>query len=294
MKCPRCNAQLADDAGFCGICGYALSALPGNVPNAGPSLDKSGNNEVTMLATPWANQGPQAGPPPRPSQPVPVVGPGSAPAQNNSWQPQRAWRPEPVQPSRAGVERASMSKAGSMQAPPKRRRRRAGCITSIIVTLVLLVAILTGAWFLGVRPYLHNLVVTELNQALTTPESQVELALLLPGSHSFQVKESLVNQYLSQQNTDQVQNLHMTISPTGVNVSFTAYGQDCSISALPITTNGQLQVTNVQVQGALGLIMSNDELTSALNSNFQTFSAQMSHKITKLTLLDQEIDVQLD
>lgn len=249
-----------------------------------------------MQAAPWsggqAAQGAQPG------------GPFQAP-QAGSWAqgqqpPQAGWTPEPArqQPqfgAPADLRPASMQRSAAVLPAPARKRRRAGRIWArLFLVLVLLVAVLAGAWFLGVRPYLHNLVQSELDQALNPPESQMLLAMLAlpPGKEVIRGSENSMNLYLSGHDTDQVQNLHMTITPAGLNLSFTAYGQNCAISALPVVTNGQLQVTNVQVQGVLGLIMSNDELTSSLNSNLQSFSAEMTHKITKITLLEHEIDVQ--
>jgi len=208
--------------------------------------------------------------------------------------------PEPVvAPSRSGgapgLQPASMNKSALQPPLPTRKRRRAGRIWArLLLVLVLLVAVLVGAWFLGVRPYLHNLDQTQLDQALNPPESQMLLAMLAlpPGKEIIRGSENSMNLYLSAHDTDTVQNLHMTITPAGLSLSFTVYGQNNTISALPIVTNGQLQVTNVQVQGILGLIMTNDELTSSLNNNLQNFSAEMTHKITKLTLLEHEIDVQ--
>jgi hypothetical protein len=153
-----------------------------------------------------------------------------------------------------------------------------------------------------VRPYLHNLAQGELDQALSGPENQILLSMLavppgIPLPANLRVihgTEESMNTYLSAHNTDQVQNLRMSITPTGMSLSFTAYGQDCVILARPIlSSDGQIQVTDVQVQGVLALIMSNDELTSALNSNLQNFSTQMTHKVTKIQLLEHKIDVQL-
>jgi hypothetical protein len=213
--------------------------------------------------------------------------------------PQANWTPEPVNHPQFGaapeMRPGSLNRSAVASPAPVRKRRRAGRIWArFLLILVLLAAILTGAWFFGVRPYLHNMAQTELEQALDAPESQVELAMLAlpPGSQTIRGSESSMNLYLSSHDADPVQNLHMIITPTGLSLSFSTYGQDSTITALPVVNSGQLQVTNVQVQGVLALIMSNDELTSELNSNLQSFSSQLTHKITKLTLLEHEIDVQ--
>ncbi len=186
--------------------------------------------------------------------------------------------------------------------PPMPRRKRAGRFwIRALLTFILLLAVLVGAWFLAIRPYLHNLAETQLDQALSTPENQILLTmslvpsgLPLPASaRTISTTEASMNSRLSQYDNDQVQNLQMTITPAGMNMSFTVYGQSNSIFALPILSNGQLQVTNVQVQGLMNLVMTSDELASALNANLQNFSSQMTHKVEKITLLEHEIDIQL-
>lgn len=315
MKCPRCNAQLTDDASFCGICGMAVSGPKASAVEAQPTFRLSEGNDAPTLAS-LARSAPPVKPPPgepagggqpgtfQPPQAGWAPGPANQP-QSDPWQqqpPQAVWAPAPVnQPPQPGVAPASLNN-GAVLSPAPRKRRRLGCLWTSLVLLLVLAGGLAGAWFWGVRPYLHNLAQGELEQALSGPENQILLSMLvvppgvpLPANlkviHS---TEESMNAYLSAHNSDQVQNLHMTITTTGMTLGFTAYGQNCVISAQPFLDNqGQIQVKNVQVQGLLGLIMSNDELTSELNSNLQNFSAQMSHKLSKITLLDHEIDVQL-
>ena len=299
MKCPRCHAQFAEDTSFCGICGYALAAPQGNGPAAGPSFRSQTNNEADTLAAPWGVQ--DVTPPlrPAPASASPAGWSGGQPGVQQF--PQAAWQPDlanqPYFGASPEMRPGNLNSSGVGLSAPIRKRRRAGRIWArLLLTLVLLLAVLAGAWFFGVRPYLHNLVQTQLDRALTVPESQVLLGMIVvpPGSQqTIHGSESSMNTYLSSSNTDQVQNLHMTITPASLSLSFTSYGQNCSITALPILSNGQLQVTNVQVQGLLELVMSNDELTSELNNNLQTFSSEMTHKITKITLLEHEIDVQI-
>lgn len=309
MRCPRCNEQLADNASFCGVCGTRLSASQGQRAEAGPPLRAPGGVDGTLLAAPWSDgqPGQGAGAPPAgwsggPPGAMQAPQPGSWPQQA----PQVGWTPEMAnQPSSGGapgMQPGQLNRSGvEYYRPSVRRKSRAGRAWGCaFLVLLLLLAGLAGAWFIGVRPYLHNLVQQQLDQALNPRESQLLLSMGLvpPGTplpaslRSIQTSESTINTDLSSHDTDQVQNLHMAITPTGMTLTFTAYGQNCSISALPTVTNGLLQVTNVQVQGVLALIMSSDELTSYLNNNLQTFNAQLTHKITKITLLDQEVGVQ--
>lgn len=311
MKCPRCNAQLTDDASFCGICGVAVSAPKASAVGDQPTFRLSEGNDAPTLA----RSAPSVMPPPggaagsgqpgsfQPSQAGWAPGTANQP-QSDPWQqqfPQASWAPAPANQPQPGVVPASLNK-GVALSPAPRKRRRLGCLWTSLALLVVLAGGLTGAWFWAVRPYLHNLAQGELEQALSGPENQILLSMLaippgvpLPTNlKTIRSTEESMNAYLSAHNSDQVQNLHMTIAPTGMMLGFTAYGQNCAISAQPfLDSQGQIQVENVQVQGLLGLIMSNDELASELNSNLQNFSAQMSHKLSKITLLDHEIDVQL-
>lgn len=297
-KCPRCNAQLTDTASFCGICGNALSVPSSNTPEVVRPNPLAANNEATMQSMPWSGGGAPRGTFPAP--PTQPAGWSGGPQSANQAPQAGAWSqsgPANQSPFAAAPEMrpGALGRAGNVVPPSARKRRRAGRVwMSIFLSLVLLLAIVAGVWFLGVRPYLHNLAQTQLDQALAPPESQMLLAMLVlpPGSPVIHGSESAMNLYLSDHETDQVQNLHMAITPANMSLSFTVYGQNCTITVVPIVSNGQIQMTNVQVQGVLALIMSNDELTNALNSNLQTFSAQMTRQIKKITLREQAIDVQ--
>lgn len=194
-------------------------------------------------------------------------------------------------PYAQGMMPGTLNSTGGM--PEKKRRRGGRILARMLLVLVLLVAILAGAWFFGVRPYLHNMAQTQLNQALDGAESQILLFqdALPSGSQSVAVDENTINTYLSSHSGGQLQNLRATITPQSFNLDFSAYGFHSTINAVPIASRGLLQVTNVQVQGMLGLVMSNDELTSALNSNFQNFGQQMHRTIGQVTLKEHEMDI---
>ena len=299
MNCPRCNAALVADARFCGICGYSVPASNGNFPEANPSLRPSLNNEATQ----WAD-----------TQPAPVNVPSSVPPmgmygaphaqpgsfqqpQAGSWQqqpPPAGWSPANQPP---GMMPGTMNSVGTLSAPsPTKRRRRGGCMRNVLLTLVLLLTVLVGAWFLGVRPYVHDLAQTQLDQALNDAQSQMLLfqAALPPGRQIIRADEASLNVYLSAHDTDQLQNLHATISPDGVRLDFTAYGFSTTITTMLVASGGALQVTNVQEQGVLSLVMSNDELTSTLNSHFGDIGHQMHRTIEAVTLRQHEIDIQIN
>jgi type II secretory pathway pseudopilin PulG len=191
-----------------------------------------------------------------------------------------------------GMMPGTMSSTATIDRPV---RRRGGILRRLFLVLILLLAILAGAWFFGVRPYLHAMAQSQLTQALNGAESQMLIfQLALPsGSQVIHVDESSINNYLSAHNGGQLQNLHATILPDDLKLDFSAYGFNCTILLLPVARNGELQVTNVHVQGVLWLVMSDDELTSTLNSNFADFSREMHRTLQAITLHEHEMDVQI-
>lgn len=289
MKCPRCNTDLADGARFCGICGYSQAVLQDTSFETNLSKSSRENNEATLKAKSWSVEAAPA------ARPV-----SSQPTQQPSWPTQapqtiRAPADQPQAAYPAGMMPGSMNSFGSVE-KPVRRKRRGSCLGRVLLIFILLLAVLAGAWFLGVRPYLHSIAQAQLDQALDEAEGQVLVfQLALPsGSQVIHADENSINSYLSLHDTAQLQNLHATITPTAMSLSFNAYGFTCTIITLPVASGGMLQVTNVQVQGVLGLVMSSSELTSALNSNFQAFGGQMHRTIQSITLHEHEMDILVD
>jgi hypothetical protein len=168
-------------------------------------------------------------------------------------------------------------------------------LSRILLTLLLLLAILAAAWFFAVRPYVHGIVQTQLDQALNGAEGQMILfqAALPAGRQVVHVDEGIINNYLSLHDLSPLQNIHATITPSGLRLDFGAYGFTSDIIVVPVASRGALEVTNVQVQGVLWLVMSDDELTTALNTNFQSFGSQMNRAIRSVTLHNHEMDIQI-
>lgn len=297
MRCPRCNANLVDDARFCGVCGAPLALPQDNATQTMPTALVPGDNEATLMAEFWPGAQP-----PGPQPPVSLAStmrqtPAPGPVQvTPSWsqQPQPVAYTQPPLAYRPGMAPGTMSSAGVLSAPV-RRKRGGRVLFRVLLTLILLLGVLAGAWFFGVRPYLHNIVQTQLDQALNSAESQMILfQVALPsGGQVVHVDENSMNNYLSGRAVSPLQNLHATIAPDGLSLDFSAYNFTCAIIVVPIAVGGGLQVTHVRVQGVLGLVMSSEELTTALNSNFQSFGTQLTRKIQAVTLHEHEMDVQI-
>jgi hypothetical protein len=292
MKCPRCNADLVAEARFCGTCGYSLSVLEDHTFQADPSSLSPRNNEATLIATPQPIQS-AGGTPGGGQAPASAQAGGYQATQAVSWQqPSPQMQTQIARPT--GMVAGTMASAGTLAYPVK-RRRGGRILRRILLVLVLLAALLAAAWVFAVRPYLHNMVQTQLDQALNGAEGQIILfqSALPGGSQVVHVSEGAINTYLSVHSVSPLQNLHATITPDGLRLDFSAYGLSSDIIVVPVARGGALEVTNVQVQGILWLVMSDDELTTALNTNFQSFGQQMNRTIRSITLHEHEMDVQI-
>jgi hypothetical protein len=183
--------------------------------------------------------------------------------------------------------------------PPPRKLKRAGRIWArALLALVFLLAALIGVWFLGVRPYLHHQALMQVDRAWTRAESEtLQYLSIFPDRQrkNLLISETLISNALNTDDNDSVQNWQMTVTPANIHLSFTACGQNCTVTTvLEVSNTGQIQVTHVQVQGMFALIMSDAELTNDLNSNLQRFNfAVTEDTVTKITLLEHAIDIQL-
>lgn len=318
MNCLRCNAPLEDQARFCRNCGYAA---PAGVPVA-PLYNDSGAPTVeTRLNAPQSQpQMPQ--PQPQYANPQTQWQPsqGQPTSQPQQWnqvpmqpipQPSQAqWMPptQAVQPSYA--QQGAAGEPGSMQsvgAQPEKgagaRRRKRKWPLRVLITLVVLVVLIVGGWFLAGRPILHSVAQTQFNQLITNQENLI--VPLPPVVSSLAVTENLLNNMitLGHAPSDPVQNAVAHISPPvinsdgsytgGVRLDFKLYGFACSIAAIPVVSNGQITMTQVQVGGILSLVMSSDEMTTLLNTQLQNAVSRMHRQIVGLTLKQQEMDIQL-
>lgn len=307
MQCPHCNTLLVAGAGFCGNCGNPVTGQGGYGPEAQRPTPDSPHDGVTMAAPMSPNRQPTQASYPAPMSPnmqSPQAGyPTPPPATYNSSlaQPQAAWSPQPPQgawasapqPPGAAFPNAPRNMQSAGKAAPPRRKRKWPLRVALV--FVLLVAVLAGGWFFGVRPYLNNLAETQINQAISDAQSQVFLlqTLLPTGRSIIPISEQEANNYLSTHASDQLQNLHMTITPTDVQLNFTVDGFGCTIIAVPIAVNGTLQVTNVQTQGVLAFVLSGDELANTLNTSLPGVVQQMNRKIDKVTLHNHVMDIQI-
>lgn len=238
--------------------------------------------------------------PTQPAQPLQsTILPQDQYSQSPSWNASAGQRmgqdgrgPQNYPPGPAMVAGTFRSQGDVRKKSPARRRGRG---LRVLLSLVLLLVILAGAWFALVRPYLHNIAQTQVDRVLSNAVQQINPSLLPPGSATVPLTQNTMNNLivLNTAPSDPVQNMHAQISPSDIQIDFTAYGFACTVTMTPVVQNGLLQVSNVSVQGILGLIMSPDELTATLDSHLKDASARLHRTITGVVLKNQEMDVSL-
>ncbi len=178
--------------------------------------------------------------------------------------------------------------------PARPRRRRGRLLGGCLISLVVLALLLGTAWFVGLRPYLHNMASDQLNQVLTKAIDHIppDAAQVIP-SGSLPVKENVVNNLvvLNSAPSDVVKNMKIHLTTTNVQVTFQAFNFDCSVTGVPAVQNGKLVITQVAVNGIASLIMSPDEVTSLVNARIADAQARLGRSITGVELKDQEMDL---
>ncbi len=304
MNCERCKTLLPPDARFCRVCGLAVPAAPDNRASNTPPFNTPVINSSPTIPAPRPESQPAVSSPPQWGSPT-----GPASPSGPQWlQPTQAVSPpasqwvQPTQavsqssqspvviPPPAGTRRSS---EGQPASPPSKPRRRIGCLPKILITLIILAALVTGGWLLGLRPYLHAVAQNQIDQELSNSINQI--IPVPPPINTIPVTETMINNLivLNHAPSDPVQNAHITITPGNLHLDFQLYGFSCSIDGKLIVSSGNLLVTNVAIQGIIGLIMSPDELTSILNSQLAEVQSHIHRTISSVTLKDHEIDIML-
>lgn len=195
----------------------------------------------------------------------------------------------------------------AQEEPRPRRRvgRTLGCLSVLVVLLLLIGAL----WTFGVRPYLHDMVVQQLDQAMdqnvkSVPDlsdtSKVTGIPGLPPGINVPIPPLTVSQdtlnnmiVLNLPQDSPVQNPTTRITPDNVRLSFTAYGVSCAISTLPALQNGQLVATNVILEGPIALILSSDDITALLNEHFAQAQKKLNRQIKSLKLNDSNLVIEV-
>ncbi|MEO8973497.1 MAG: zinc-ribbon domain-containing protein [Ktedonobacteraceae bacterium] len=312
MNCSNCHMPLENNARFCRNCGAPVS-LPAQSQAPASYPPSQLDNAPTIPTTPWQpQQMPQNIPgqyvPPPQNVPPQYAAPtqavqsyqGGVPPQPGTFQQPVIVQPATFQQQGPQSQPGTISNdapgnpATSGNVVPKRSRRR-GCFSGCLVTLIVLVLLVAGGWFLLARPYLHNLAATQINTVLNSGINQIpaQVAQVPPGV--FPVQENTLNNLITLETapSDPVQHMVASITPANMTINFQVYGYGCTVTGIPAAQNGHLVVTNVNVQGLASLIMSSDELTSLLNQKLAQAQAKLNHPVTGVQLKNQELDLVL-
>lgn len=206
-----------------------------------------------------------------------------------------SYRYQSVRADPPGTLRTEGTRLVSPPVPTRRPRRS---LSRALLHYASMLLILGAAWFVGLRPYLHELAQNQIDGIFSNVVNQLDLAQI-PGTSfgplSIPVTERTINNLfvLYASPSDPVQHLHMQITPGGLRVDFQVYGFACDVTAIPIASKGQLVATNVTVEGIVSLIMSPDEMTSILNAHLRDARAKLHRNILGVILKDHEMDIML-
>jgi uncharacterized protein (UPF0333 family) len=180
----------------------------------------------------------------------------------------------------------------------RRRRSGRGWVLGCLLTLIIILAVLIGAWFLVGRPYLHNQAETRINQALGSAINQIPQAPQVPPgvtipTRSIPLSETFLNNLITMNSSPSgpVQNTKVSISPQSFILTFQTYGFNNSISQVPVVQHGQLVATDVNISGPVSLIMTPDEMTQILNNNFAKAQQRIQQPIIGVQLKEHEMDL---
>lgn len=257
MNCTNCNMPLEPQARFCRNCGAPVSMVSTNNPGANP-------------APPYRNMD-----------------------MNDS--PTLLARPNvSQQPSYYQPPRAEPTNFANVQ-PSRPRRRRGGCFIRSLITLIVLLILIVGGWFLGVRPYLDNMAHNKLDGVLTDAVNNIppELSQLPDGP--VPIPEKALNNLLVLESAPDniVKNPQIHITPTEARMDFQVYGFQCAVTGVPQAISGHLMFTNVKIEGIAALILTPDEISTLVNKHLADAQTKINHSIQSVQLKDQEVDLTL-
>ncbi len=183
--------------------------------------------------------------------------------------------------------------------PARRTRRGAGCVGCLTIAVLLLLVVGAG-WIFGMQPYIHTMAQTQLDNAMEQSVQQIPpQAAQLPAGSTIPVQESTLTNMivLNLAPSDPIKQPAVSITPQGVRLDFqiaTPIGtMSNAIAGVPKTVNGQLQMSNVTVEGPVGLVMSPADFTTLLNKHFAEAQTRLQHQIKSVQLKDHEMDLVL-
>jgi hypothetical protein len=174
------------------------------------------------------------------------------------------------------------------------RRRKSGGL-GCLLTLLVLIVIIAGAWSFVLQPFLHNIAEDQLNQALTAAVNQIPAGTSALPTNSLKISENVINNLivLNTSPSSPIQNPATHITPANIQIDFQLYGLPCSITAVPKVQNNQLVATNTTVSGVIGLVLSPNDISNIVNQHLAAAQTRLQHSVTSVQLKDHEVDLTL-
>ncbi len=291
MSCVQCGVPLEANARFCRNCGLPVAVSQSQHVLISPPEEQDTENTILIsslveqLRTQTPSQQQQAQVSPEATTPPVTYTPTLTFHQPST----------PVQPLRDFYqprEGNRGTRAAVVNAP--RQRNRAGCILGCLGTLLVLVLLVGATWIFALRPYVHDAAVTQMDNAITSAVNQIPaVGLPIPPGTTLPISDDTVNTLLSNTNTDSaaVQNTNIQFTSNQVLLDFKLYGQDCTITSVPQVQNGTLVATHVAISGIASLVLSSKDVTTLLNRHLAEVITRINHSVTKVHLVDHEIDI---
>ena len=296
MKCVQCDVPLEANARFCRNCGLPVAVSQSHHVLISPTEEQVTENTIPISSL--VQQLNSASSPQSPYQqhqaptlsqdantfpvahtPVPMFHQSSTPAQLpvNSYQPREANRG---------------TRSAVVNAP--RPRNRTGCILGCLGTLLVLVLLVGATWIFALRPFVHDTAITQMDNAMTSAVNRIPaVGLPIPPGTTLPISDNTVNTLLSNTNADSdaVQGTDIQFTSNQALLDFKLYGQDCTITSVPQVQNGVLVATNVAVSGVISLVLTPKDVTTLLNRHLAEVTTRINHSVTKVHLVDHEIDI---
>lgn len=183
--------------------------------------------------------------------------------------------------------------------PARRTRRGAGCI-GCLSALIILLLLVGASWIFGVQPYLHSMAESQIDSAMSRAVQQIPpQAAQLPAGSTIPVQESTVANMivLNLSPSDPIKQPQVSINPQRVRLDFEVVTpmatMSSAITGVPKAVNGKLQMSNVNVEGPVGLVLSPEDITTLLNKHFADAQTRLQHPIKSVQMKDHEMDLVL-
>jgi hypothetical protein len=272
MNCSNCNAPLDGRARFCARCGNPVAPAANNaMPNAAPPVQPTGYDEPPTV------------PPGRPYDQLALH-------LQQPQQAQPAYYPQRAVPAPAHNHELHTLNSASMP-PPRLRRRTGGCLLRGLLTLIVLLLLLGAGWYFALRPYLHAMVQGKIDQAFSQAAQQIPPQLSQAPAGPVTITENVFNNLiqLTMPPDSVVKQAVVHISASEFRIDFQVFGMPCDVTTVPQVVNTRLTVTSVHVEGIIGLIMSNAEMTAILNKDLAGLQNKFNRPVQAVQLEDQKL-----